>query len=262
MATSQNGYKANDYSLIATYTVTRDVKISLRKGDASVVLLHFARWYDQNIEPLTKADTGGYNPRTIEGSTQLSNHASGTAEDLRWNKHALGRVGTFTSTQVFKIHAQLKFYNGVIRWGGDYTGRKDEMHFEINKGLAELAAAAQKCRVADGTGSVPVPPPKPPTHPGLVVDGRLGSLTIGRWQSIMHTPVDGEISKPKSDLIKAVQTKLKGTVNHNLQVDGEFGPKTIVALQKYLRSPADGFISKPKSQVVMALQRRLNTGKF
>jgi len=54
MSTSQNGYKSRDSSLIATYTVVRDVKLSLRKGDASVVLLHLARWFDKNIEPLRK----------------------------------------------------------------------------------------------------------------------------------------------------------------------------------------------------------------
>ena len=113
MSTSQNGYKSRDSSLIATYTIARDVKISLRKGDVSVVLLHFARWYDQHIEPLTKADTGGYNPRHIEGSSVDSNHASGTAEDLRWNKHARGKHNTFTQGQKDKIHAQLKFHGNV-----------------------------------------------------------------------------------------------------------------------------------------------------
>jgi hypothetical protein len=102
-----------------------------------------------------------------------------------------------------------------------------------------------------------------PSKPAVLnVDGRLGEATIKRWQQIMRTPVDGKISTPKSDLVHAVQLRLKGTVNHRLAVDGEFGRDTIVALQKYLGSPADGFISKPKSQVVMALQRRLNTGKF
>lgn len=262
MATSQNGYKAGDSSLIAAFTVARDVKINLRKGDVSVVLLHFARWYDQHVEPLTAKDTGGYNNRLIEGSTQISNHASGTAEDLRWNKHPLGKVGTFTAGQAAKIREQLKFYDGVIRWGGDYTGRKDEMHYEINKAPAAVTAVANKIRAESGTVTPPAPKPPVPKPTTLVVDGKLGEHTITRWQQIMHTPIDGKISKPKSDLIVAVQTKLRGTVNHRLMVDGIPGKNTIVALQKYLGSPADGFISEPRSQVVMALQRRLNTGRF
>lgn len=258
MSTSQNGYKANDPTLIASYTIARDVRINLRKGDVSVVLLHFARWYDQNIEPLTKADTGGYNPRTIEGSTTLSNHASGTAEDLRWNKHPMGKKGTFTAGQASKIRSQLKFYEGVIRWGGDYSGRVDEMHFEINKGASDVARIAKKC-----AGQTSTPTPKPPSSPvHLVVDGELGPKTIKRWQQILGTTIDGKIDKKDSQLIRKVQTKLKGTVDHRLVVDGDLGPKTIAALQRYLKSPVDGVISKPKSQLVMALQRRLNTGKF
>lgn len=266
MSTSQNGYKANDSSLIATYTIARDVKISLRKGDVSVVLLHFARWFDQHIEPLTKSDTGGYNPRNIAGSTTLSNHASGTAEDLRWNKHPLGKANTFTAGQQAKIREQLKFYEGVIRWGGDYSGRKDDMHFEINKGTAEVARIAKKCKPAATTPSKPATPAKPSTpvktFPNVDVDGVLGPDTIKLWQKVMGTEVDGKIDKDDSELVRAVQKRLKATVDHRLVVDGELGPLTIRRLQSYLKSPVDGVISKPKSDVIKALQRRLNSDKF
>jgi hypothetical protein len=265
MTTSQNGYKFGDSTLIATYTVARDVKLSLRKGDASVVLLHFARWYDQHIEPLTKADTGGYNPRVIAGSTLKSNHGSGTAVDLRWNKHVMGKVGTFTNGQAAKIREQLKFYEGLIRWGGDYTGRKDEMHFEINKGPAELARIAKKCKDADAPAK-PTTPAKPatPAKPSLGhvdVDGKLGPDTIKLWQKVMKTAVDGKIDEKDSELIRAVQTRLRVT-DHRLDIDGKFGPDTIRRLQHYLKSPVDGHISTPYSQMVVALQRRLNTGTF
>lgn len=102
-----------------------------------------------------------------------------------------------------------------------------------------------------------------PSAPDLLgVDGILGPHTIKRWQQIMGTTVDGVISEHDSELMRAVQRKLKGTVDHRLEVDGELGPKTIAALQRYLKSPVDGVISKPKSLVIKALQRRLNQGKF
>jgi peptidoglycan hydrolase-like protein with peptidoglycan-binding domain len=258
MSTSQNGYKANDSSLIATYTIARDVKVSLRKGDVSVVLLHFAKWFDQNIEPLTKKDTGGYNPRFIEGTKTLSNHASGTAEDLRWNKHPRGKKNTFTAGQQDKIRKQLKFYEGVIRWGGDYKNIVDDMHFEINKGLAEVARIAKKCK-AGSTPKPTNPTPKPPSLPHVPVDGDLGPKTISLWQKIMKTPVDGKISDKKSELVEAVQRRLKATVDHRLSVDGDLGPKTIRRLQSYLKAPVDGILGP---NTVKALQRRLNTGKF
>lgn len=195
MATSQNGYKANDSSLIAKYTIVRDVTINLRKGDVSVVLLHFARWYDANIEHLTAADTGGYNPRVISGSTTLSNHASGTAEDLRWQKHPLGAVGTFTPSQRARIEAQLGYYEGVIRWGGNYSGRRDEMHYEINKPPADVARVAAKIRI----DSIP---PRVPTMQTISVkvpllregddDSKLdGYNLIGRIQAIVGAERDG-----------------------------------------------------------------------
>lgn len=260
---SQNGYKSRDSSLIASYTVVRDVKLSLRKGDASVVLLHLARWFDKNIEPLNKVECGGYNPRKISGSQTDSNHASGTAEDLNWNKHVRGKKNTFTDEQAGKIRAQLKFYEGVIRWGGDYKSAPiDEMHFEINKGPSELARIAQKCKIESDKPNATPPKTPVPTHPHVAVDGKLGPATIRLWQKIMHTSVDGKIDDKDSELIKAVQRKLKVTVEHRLQVDGDLGPKTIGALQRYLKSPVDQVISRPVSEVVKALQRRLNTGTF
>jgi hypothetical protein len=83
----------------------------------------------------------------------------------------------------------------------------------------------------------------------------------------MGTTVDGEISSP-SELVKAVQRRLKLTVDHRLVVDG-YGIrqngmryKTVGALQRYLKSPVDEVIDTPVSEVVKALQRRLNEGKF
>lgn len=100
-------------------------------------------------------------------------------------------------------------------------------------------------------------------QPGLLaVDKELGPKTITRWQQIMHTPVDGKISKPKSDLIKAVQIRLNNQLHIGLVEDGELGPRTIRGLQRYLGTPQDGVISTPKSEVVGALQRRLNEGWF
>lgn len=253
MTVSQNGYSFGDSSVIATYTIVRDVKISLRKGACSVVLLHFARWYDKHIEPLTKADTGGYNPRVIAGSKLKSNHGSGTAEDLRWNKHVRGKKGTFTKAQKDAIHAQLKFYEGVIRWGEDYVSAPiDGMHFEIDKGPDEVARIAKKCQ---NEGKPPAP--VPPTH--LDVDGNLGPKTIARWQGVMHATVNGLLTPT---FVKNIQTKLKATVDHRIVIDGNLGPKTIGALQRYLKSPVDQIITEPVSEVVKALQRRLNSGTF
>lgn len=159
MAVSQNGYSANDRTVIASYTVPGTaLKIALRKGDVSVVLLDFLRRYNAEIEPLTHnpQDLWGYAERTIRGSsTTLSNHSSGTAADMRAMAHPLGVVGTFNAVQMARLRALVDSYNGVLRWGGDYGtparggragSRVDEMHVEINAGPAAVKAVADRIR--------------------------------------------------------------------------------------------------------------------
>lgn len=142
-------------------------------------------------------------------------------------------------------------------WGSDVYGGSDK-----HTGHVHISGLA-----SDDANDAPWPTVFKSAHNDnvpvrLAVDGQLGPKTISRWQQIMGTEVDGVISTPDSQLIRAVQRKLKATVNHNLDIDGDMGFKTIVALQKYLGSPADGHISTPRSQVVLALQRRLNEGRF
>lgn len=147
--TSQNGYPANNRDLTMQWTIPGTVrKINLSKGDPGFLLCHFAAWFDKNIEDIEEGqlDDWGYAERPIRGGTELSNHASGTAIDINAVKHPLGAVNTFTQAQRDKIRAKLKDYEGVIRWGGDYTGRKDEMHFEVNASLAKVESVAAKIR--------------------------------------------------------------------------------------------------------------------
>lgn len=108
----------------------------------------------------------------------------------------------------------------------------------------------------------------------LVVDGYVGQRTVRRWQEIMHTPQDGEISgqlktlkkyhlrftssaieygSGGSTLIKAVQ-KAVGT-----EQDGQMGSVTIKAIQTRIGVYPDGYFGE---QTAKALQARLNTGEF
>lgn len=146
MATSQNGFSANDRSAIASYHLPGG-KVAIRKGDVSVVLIWVAQRFHETVEPLVWPGNWGYAERTIRGSsTTLSNHASGTALDLNAPAHPLGRRGTFSAAQVRAIRSILDFCEGVVRWGGDYRSRADEMHFEINAGSAAVRRVADKIR--------------------------------------------------------------------------------------------------------------------
>jgi hypothetical protein len=148
MATSQNGYSANDVSVTKVWTIPgTERKVRLRADACGELLTHFAAWFDKHVEDIEggEFDDWGYAERTIRGSsTELSNHASGTALDLNAVRHPLGVSGTFSSTKAAAIRAQLRVYEGCIRWGGDYSGRKDEMHFEINQDYATVKRVADK----------------------------------------------------------------------------------------------------------------------
>lgn len=149
--TSQNGWPALDpeSALLHTWVIPARngaFKLRLRNGSAGFILAHFALWFAENIQPVAKvADDWGFASRPIRGTTTtISNHASGTAIDLNATAHQLARTGTFTNTQVRAIHKRLLGLRGVIRWGGDYVNRKDEMHFEVVQNLAYTEARAKR----------------------------------------------------------------------------------------------------------------------
>jgi hypothetical protein len=120
-----------------------------------------------------------------------------------------------------------------------------------------------------GGSPSPSPTPTPASNnEDLVEDGELGPKTITRWQEVMGTPVDGEISVPSSMLVAEVQRQLNRRIDAHLLVDGygivqnDQPYDTVAALQKYLGTPQDRRLSVPKSQAIETLQKRLNQGRF
>lgn len=150
MSTSQNGWPAlaPTSKLLYTWIVPgADTSLRLRNGSAGFLLVHLATVFDRRVEQLHEPllDDWGYAYRPIRGySTELSNHSSGTAEDLNSTDHPLGKTKTFSDKEVIIIHNLLtKRYKGCIRWGGDYRNRKDEMHFEIDRDLKTCERVAR-----------------------------------------------------------------------------------------------------------------------
>lgn len=136
MPVSQNGYSANNRALMRSARIDgTDVTVTVRRGPAGDLLLYAAARWNREVEPLRAPDgvldCWGYAPRTIRGSSTLSNHASGTALDLRARAHPLGVSGTFRPAQVAAIRRILADCRFALRWGGDFRGRKDEMHVEV-----------------------------------------------------------------------------------------------------------------------------------
>jgi len=263
MTNSQNGWPASSdpkqIDVVSFKVGSVSFPNGVKAGDVHTVLNYVATQFGKTVEKLMSPGCWGYDYKKIDGSNSLSNHSSGTAIDLNAPHHPMGSSGTFGTKAKTAIHKIIADCDGVVKWGGDYTGRKDEMHFEIVGNAAAVKKLADKLGGSTST---------PPASNKLLVDGVLGKNTITRWQQVMKTPVDGVISDP-SDLVKAVQEelnkKLDGT---DLVVDGEGInqddkiTKTVTALQKYLGTPVDGKLSLPVSDAVKALQTKLNAGSF
>lgn len=141
---SYNGYPASknpDEIRITSYLVkgtSRKLKCAESVGP---LLAAFAAEFHTLIEPIDEGtfDDWGYAFRMVRGSTdRLSCHSSGTAIDLNSTKHPLGKVGTFPAEKVPMIRALAKKYG--LKWGGDYKGRADEMHFEVEVNTAKAKA--------------------------------------------------------------------------------------------------------------------------
>ena len=151
MATSQNGWPAlaADSPYLHTWVIpakTGAISIRLRNGSAGFLLAHFLLWWAERLEPLRGKvlDDWGYAYRAVRGyETTLSNHSSGTAADANATRWPLG-TEHMSATMKFRIRFRLKLYRGCLRWGGDYSGRKDQMHTEVNAALSVCEKVARR----------------------------------------------------------------------------------------------------------------------
>jgi hypothetical protein len=106
------------------------------------------------IDPTT---SGAYNDRNKVGvgSVEKSEHAYGSAFDINWNRNKQDdRLITDLPNNVSEIAAKWG-----LKWGGDFRGKKDAMHFEV----AQLL-----------TGSAPAARAAATRPPGMVEPGNIG----------------------------------------------------------------------------------------
>lgn len=292
-ATSQNGWPAGTSSQIPLASLAVGAvtfPAGVRTGDVYTVLRYVAVQFNATVEPLYSPGCWGHNYREISGSTSLSNHASGTAIDCNAPDHPLGASGTFTSAQVSAIRAILTRCNGVVRWGGDYSSRKDEMHFEINvpPGDSRLSTLAASL---GGGGGTPSPEPIAWTTVrsgdsgfrvrtaqyllrqrgySITADGIFGSGTdsaVRSFQSSRGLTADGIVgtntwnalivtvqSGSSGDAVRGVQTCLSAK-GFSVSVDGVFGSGTDGAVRSFQSSRSlvvDGIVGSDTWQALEA----------
>lgn len=149
--TSQNCWPAFDDGADPLLEVSPWVTGRLRGGDVRFVLEHVAARFDAEVEPVDPASSWGWGYRTVRGEEDeagdgLSNHASGTSIDLNATEHPLGAEDTFSDDQVAAIRAIVAEVSPAVAWGGDFTGRRDEMHFEIVGSPEVVAEVAARLR--------------------------------------------------------------------------------------------------------------------
>lgn len=229
MATSQNGYTVRESSagLDKSPLPGTDVTFpgGLAANDSGYVLRYVASELNKRVEKARAGWCWGYAYRPVRGqSSGFSNHASGTAIDYNAPKHPLGASGTFTAAQKAEIRKILDEVGGVVRWGGDYQNRKDEMHFEINAEYSKVQAVAAKLRA-----------PKEPEY-GEWYKGAAGTRTLSkfdagedvkklqyilnRWYGVLDLDEDGYFGQDTEDGVKYLQGRA------GLTADGVCGPKT------------------------------------
>lgn len=82
--------------------------------------------HDQaKVDKTGASDYGGcFNVRKIAGSNNWSNHSWACAIDLSPSTNGFGAKTTLSRVVIDAFKRQ------GCRWGGDYRGRKDPMHFE------------------------------------------------------------------------------------------------------------------------------------
>jgi len=157
MSTSQNGWpvdptggRQDEGAILGSVHVPNGILA----GDVATVFRWLAKRFDSEVEKLKAGTCWGWYNRAIRDSHETSNHASGTAVDFNADQHPLGTAAasTFSAKQITAIRKIVTDSGGVLRWGGDYSGRKDPMHFEINASAAKVKALANKIRAGSAPG--------------------------------------------------------------------------------------------------------------
>jgi hypothetical protein len=217
MPNSQNGWPVVPRSSVDEKPLIRDVKVpnGVLAGDVAVIFRWLAEQYDRRVEPLRAGWCWGWFVKSIEGSSTISNHASGTAVDLNAPDNPMGvpTSKVMTAAQIKTCHAIEDESDDVLRWGGDYVTRPDAMHWEIVGSRAAVKKLADKIR-----GAKPTPPREVQT---MKLSVTLPVLKQG----------DDDAKLPGYNMITRMQ-RIIGTDD-----DGKWGPATTQKIAEWCKLP-------------------------
>jgi hypothetical protein len=151
---SQNGWPCNSSG--AAIDVQSDWSVNgvtapggMKGGDVDTVFTYLFNALDTRVEEAVPGWNWGWEYReNVNDPSSMSNHASATALDYNAPYHPNGasQYEGWSSSEVAEIRKILAELDNQIRWGADYSGTKDSMHFEVNCDAATLAGVADKVR--------------------------------------------------------------------------------------------------------------------
>lgn len=214
-------------------------------GDVHQVFSWLIADLDALVEPVWKPgwhaqDDWGWAFRQNRNANNLSCHASGTAIDYNATRHGNGvpTLKSWTAAQAARIRNLLKVnYRGLIRWGGDFTGTPDSMHFEIIGTPGQLRTLVRDVLAFGGAGQLPpklpvgtLPRPNPNPQPWLMLRAvRSRPMDFQRWYNVypfsppllpVISPIANNFGPQSVEALKKVQKR------YGLVADGIDGPLT------------------------------------
>lgn len=205
------------------------------RSEVAPLLIGFMTEFHRTVEPLRAGWCWGFAFRAIRDSFAPSRHSAGIALDFNAPRHPLGRRGTFSPRQAEQIRALCRKYG--LRWGGDYRGRADEMHVEINESRAQALARVRRLQAAPPV-SRPTPavthvhpwaPAMPLLKQGMHDRNLAGSPIadaqghLNAWRAARRlSPMarDGDFGKTTAYCVRIFQQA------YRVEADGIIGPTT------------------------------------
>lgn len=190
METSYNGWPAspdgNAIDIVDLVVNGTSFPGGCHGGDVHTVFAYLVAQFHARVEPLHPGWCWGYEYRQNRNANNLSCHASGTAIDFNAPSHPNGAAGTYSAEQVRAIREIQAELMGVVYWGGDFSGTKDEMHFEINGTPGQVTAAARKVLGASA-------PPEHTTVPEIEDDDDMIIVTTDphKEKAMPHLLISG-----------------------------------------------------------------------
>ncbi|AXH46867.1 endolysin [Mycobacterium phage Aminay] len=198
---SENGWPMVDAGSCQWVTVPgTNVSLQIREGQPAKILGAFVADINAYVENVTDADSGCWTPTN---SVASSNHLSGTACDVSWNRHPFHVRNTYNAAQRATIRELLDWYEDTVFWGGDWNSPIDEMHYQMGY---DTYGSQNVARVQDfinrkirpdgfstfrrGGSTAPAPAPQPAVDQVQVLANATG-LSRGRAAEILPAVVDG-----------------------------------------------------------------------